>query len=53
MKKLLITLGLPLILAACASGVKLDDVPVEDKAGTAVTPMPQSAVAPEIGRAHV
>jgi peptidoglycan-associated lipoprotein len=46
MKKLLITLGLPLILAACASGVKLDDVPVEDKAGTAVTPMPQSAVAP-------
>jgi peptidoglycan-associated lipoprotein len=48
MKKRLITLGLPLLLAACASGVKLDDVPVEDKTGTAVAPMPpaQSAVTP-------
>ena len=48
MKKLLITLGLPLLLAACASGVKLDDVPVEDKTGTSVTqaPQAQSAVTP-------
>ena len=31
MKKSLPLLVLPLILAACASGVKLNDVPVEDK----------------------
>ncbi|MDI9330094.1 MAG: peptidoglycan-associated lipoprotein Pal [Alphaproteobacteria bacterium] len=48
MKKLLLSLGLTLLLAACASGVKLDDVPVEDKAGAAVTQsaQAQSAVAP-------
>ena len=44
MKKFLMTLALPLLLAACASGVKLDDVPVEDKAGTNVN-HGQSAVA--------
>ena len=44
MKKFLMTLALPLLLAACASGVKLDDVPVEDKAGTNVN-QGQSAVA--------
>jgi peptidoglycan-associated lipoprotein len=47
MKKFLITLALPVLLAACASGVKLDEVPVEDKTGTAVSPSSQgqSAVA--------
>ncbi len=46
MKKFLLALALPALLAACASGVKLDDVPVEDKTGTAVNaqPAPQSAV---------
>jgi peptidoglycan-associated lipoprotein len=47
MKKFLLALALPALLAACASGVKLDDVPVEDKAGTSVSqipPAPQSAV---------
>jgi len=44
MKKSLPLLVLPLILAACASGVKLNDVPVEDKAGT--TNQAQSSVAP-------
>ena len=44
MKKTLPLLVLPLILAACASGVKLNDVPVEDKAGT--TNQAQSSVAP-------
>jgi peptidoglycan-associated lipoprotein len=47
MKKYLLALILPLLLAACASGVKLDDVPVEDKAGTTVNPnQGQSTVAP-------
>jgi len=48
MKKHLLALVLPLLLVACASGVKLDDVPVEDKTGTAVTPSAQgqSSVAP-------
>lgn len=47
MKKIVFTLGLPLLLAACASGVKLDEVPVEDKAGSAVMQAPaQSAVTP-------
>lgn len=49
MKKQLMTLCLPLLLAACASGVKLDEVPVEDKTGAVMTPPPppppaQSAV---------
>jgi len=44
MKKSLPLLVMPLILAACASGVKLNDVPVEDKAGT--TNQAQSSVAP-------
>jgi len=44
MKKSLPLLVLPLILAACASGVKLNDVPVEDKAGT--TNQAQSSLAP-------
>jgi peptidoglycan-associated lipoprotein len=35
MNRLIITLGLLLGLAGCASSVKLDDVPVEDKAGSA------------------
>ena len=47
MKKYLLALILPLLLAACAAGVKLDDVPVEDKAGTTVNPnQGQSTVAP-------
>ena len=44
MKKTLMTLALPLLLAACASGVKLDDVPVEDKSGTTAN-QGQSSVA--------
>ncbi len=46
MKNFLLALALPALLAACASGVKLEDVPVEDKTGNAVNaqPTPQSAV---------
>ena len=40
MKKFLLSLGLVLLLAACASGVKLNDVPVEDKSGAKVSVSP-------------
>ena len=40
MKKLFLSLGLVLLLAACASGVKLNDVPVEDKSGSKVSVAP-------------
>ena len=33
--RLVVGLGLAAVLAACSSGVKLDNVPVEDRAGTA------------------
>ena len=36
MKHLLLVLGVTLLMAGCGSSVKLDDVPVEDKAGTTV-----------------
>lgn len=44
MKKSLIAYTLPVLLAACASGVKLNDVPVEDKNGASNSA--QSSVAP-------
>ncbi len=37
-KRMSMALAAALALAACGSNVKLDDVPVEDKSGTAVTP---------------
>jgi len=40
MKKLLLSLGMVMLLAACASGVKLNDVPVEDKSGAKVSVTP-------------
>ena len=40
MKKFLLSLGLVLLLGACASGVKLNDVPVEDKSGAKVSVSP-------------
>ncbi|MBM3386440.1 MAG: peptidoglycan-associated lipoprotein, partial [Betaproteobacteria bacterium] len=43
-QSLLITSVLAALLAGCASGVKLNDVPVEDKAATA-----QSATASGVG----
>jgi peptidoglycan-associated lipoprotein len=44
MNRLLIILGLLLAMAGCASNVKLDEVPVEDKSGASVQ---SSAPAPE------
>ncbi|NDF05262.1 MAG: peptidoglycan-associated lipoprotein Pal [Betaproteobacteria bacterium] len=40
MKKLLLSLGVILLLSACASGVKLNEVPVEDKSGSKVSVAP-------------
>lgn len=40
MKKIVSSLALVLLLAACASGVKLNDVPVEDKSGSKVSVAP-------------
>jgi len=37
-KRVFLALALAAALAGCASGVKLDDVPVEDKQGTSVGP---------------
>jgi peptidoglycan-associated lipoprotein len=37
-KRVFLALTLAAALAGCASGVKLDDVPVDDRAGTAVAP---------------
>jgi peptidoglycan-associated lipoprotein len=37
-KRVFLAVALAAALAGCASGVKLDDVPVEDKQGTAVAP---------------
>ena len=46
MNRLLIVLGLLLALAGCASNVKLDEAPVEDKSGTAAqAPQARSSVA--------
>src|SRR5215470_17104937 len=45
-KRVFLAVALAAALAGCASGVKLDDVPVEDKQGAAVapatTPTPQA-----------
>jgi len=35
--KFFLSFGLALLLSACASGVKLNDVPVEDKSGAAIS----------------
>ncbi|MDP3136604.1 MAG: peptidoglycan-associated lipoprotein Pal [Burkholderiaceae bacterium] len=43
MKRLFSILALLALLTACSSGVKLDDVPVEDKGGTAVTSQANAA----------
>jgi peptidoglycan-associated lipoprotein len=45
--KFFLSFGLALLLSACASGVKLNDVPVEDKSGSSVsTAAPESKPEP-------
>ncbi len=46
MKKLLFTLALATLLGACASSVKLDDVPVEDKSGKPVAAAGSGSASP-------
>lgn len=47
MNKFFLSFGLALLLSACASGVKLNDVPVEDKSGSSVsTAAPESKPEP-------
>ncbi|HSV44342.1 MAG TPA: peptidoglycan-associated lipoprotein Pal [Ramlibacter sp.] len=41
-KRMLLALGLVAALTACSSGVKLSDVPVEDKSGSRVVPGAQA-----------
>ncbi|MEJ8837483.1 peptidoglycan-associated lipoprotein Pal [Ramlibacter sp. AN1133] len=49
-KRVFLAVALAAALAGCASGVKLDDVPVEDKQGTAVTtPTPGTGTTPSTG----
>ena len=36
MKRLMLAMAIPVLLAACGSAVKLDNVPVEDKVGSSV-----------------
>jgi peptidoglycan-associated lipoprotein len=48
MKKLFLSLGLVLLLAACASGVKLNEVPVEDKTGGKASIAPDPVMPPPI-----
>ena len=49
MNKFFLSFGLALLLSACASGVKLNDVPVEDKSGAPVSnAAPQPAPVNEI-----
>lgn len=43
MKHFIPALFLAAALAGCSSGVKLDDVPVEDRNGTAVTALPRAS----------
>ncbi|MCF8208178.1 MAG: peptidoglycan-associated lipoprotein Pal [Rhodoferax sp.] len=49
MKKLLMSVSLTLLLAACGSSVKLDTPPVEDKVASPVTPVAPSVPAPTAG----
>lgn len=53
MKKLLLSLGLVLLLGACASGVKLNDVPVEDKSGAKVSIAPDPVMPAPVSAAPV
>jgi peptidoglycan-associated lipoprotein len=51
MTRFLMTLGLVILLAGCGSAVKLDEVPVVDKSGTAVSPLGTDASASGTGSA--
>ena len=53
MNKFFLSFGLAVLLSACASGVKLNDVPVEDKSGSSVSaPAPEPTPAPAVAQAQ-
>jgi peptidoglycan-associated lipoprotein len=49
MKRIFLAVAVALFLSACGSAVKLDNVPVEDKSGTAVGTMPDTAATNGVG----
>lgn len=49
MKHFFLAAGMAVLLTACGSAVKLDNVPVEDKSGTAVTPSASSTLGGDAG----
>lgn len=55
MNKFILSFGLAILLSACASGVKLNDVPVEDKSGSSVSapPMDTKPAAPPEAKSTV
>lgn len=53
MRKLLLILGVTVLMAGCGSAVKLDDVPVEDKAGTTVSPQGSEGLGSAVGKGGV
>lgn len=53
MKQFLLVLGATALIAGCGSTVKLDDVPVEDKAGTTVSPKGAEGTGTGVGKGGV
>ncbi len=53
MKRFLLILGVVTILAGCSSAVKLDEVPVEDKAGTTVSQSGAEGTGSGVGKGGV
>jgi len=53
MRKIVLMISVSVLLAACGSAVKLDSVPVEDKAGSAVVPAGGTAPSTGVGQGGV
>lgn len=53
MKRLLLVLGVTAVMAGCGSSVKLDSVPVEDKAGTNVSQQGSDGAGTGVGKGGV
>lgn len=53
MKHFLLALGAVILMAGCGSAVKLDSVPIEDKAGTTVSPPGADALGSGAGKGGV
>ena len=53
MKRIFLVVAVALFLSACGSAVKLDNVPVEDKSGSAVSTTPDNAAGSGVGNGSV